>query len=116
MRVGRALDGPIVTVTAGVTSRTTLFLLSAKNNIARGIEGDSNRVCNSALGRGAVVAAVAGGSVAGDCNDVAGRRDDLPDHASSYWSAMNRSPIESTATPKRGLFSSAAVAGPLSPL
>ena len=31
MRVGRAVDGPMVTVTAGVTSRTTLLSQSEMN-------------------------------------------------------------------------------------
>ena len=104
----------MVTVTAGVISRTTLLVAVGDEQVARGIDGDAAGTVQLGGGRGPAVAAVTSGAVTGDGDDVAGRLDDLPDHLSPL-SAMNTSPRESTAMP-RGAVSSAAVAGPLSPL
>ena len=48
--------------------------------VARGIDGDAAGVVQLGGGRGSVVAAVTGGAVAGDGDDVAGRLDHLADH------------------------------------
>ena len=96
------------------TSRIGVVVGVGDEQVARGVDGDAVGDVQLGGGRGPVVAAVTGGAVAGDGDDVAGRLDDLADHV-VVVSAMNRLPAESTATP-RGLFSSAAVAGPPSPL
>ena len=96
------------------TSRITLLSVSAMNRSPAESTATAVGAVQFGGGRGPVVAAVTGGAVAGDGDDVAGRLDDLADHV-VVVSAMNRSPAESTATPQ-GSFSSAAVAGPLSPL
>ena len=50
--------------------------------VARGVDGDAVGAVQLGGGRGSVVAAVTVGTVAGDGDDVAGRLDDLADHAS----------------------------------
>ena len=80
MRVGRALDEPMVTVTAGVTSRTTLLSTSAMNRSPAESTATPAGVVQLGGGRGPVVAAVTGGAVAGDGDDVARRLDHLADH------------------------------------
>ena len=48
--------------------------------VARGVDGDADGAIQLGGGRGPVVAAVTGGAVAGDGDDVAGRLDHLADH------------------------------------
>ena len=97
------------------TSRTTLLPLVGDEQVARGVDRDADRRVQLGGGGGPAVAAVTGRAVAGDGDDVAGRLHHLADHVVVPTSAMNRLPAESTATPL-GPFSSAAVAGPPSPL
>ena len=65
-------------------------------------------------GRGPVVAAVTGGAVAGDGDDVAGRLDHLADHV--VVRVGDEQVARGVDGDAAGPFSSAAVAGPLSPL
>ena len=62
------------------TSRITLLLVVGDEQVARGVDGDAVGVVQLGGGRGPVVAAVTGGAVAGDGDDVAGRLDHLADH------------------------------------
>ena len=48
--------------------------------VARGVDGEAAGAVQLGGGRGPVVAAVTGGAVAGDGDDVAGRLDHLADH------------------------------------
>ena len=48
--------------------------------VARGVDGEVDGAVQLGGGRGPVVAAVTGGAVAGDGDDVAGRLDHLADH------------------------------------
>ena len=82
--------------------------------VARGVHGDAVGVVQLGGGGGSVVAAVTVGPVAGDGDDVAGRLDDLADHV--VVRVGDEQVARGVDGDAAGSSSSAAVAGPLSPL
>ena len=105
----------MVTVTAGVTSRTTLLNASAMNRSPAESTATRPGLVQLGGGGGSVVAAVTGGAVAGDGDDVAGRLDHLADHVvACVGDEQVAHGVDGDAVWARP--DSAAVAGPPSPL
>ena len=104
----------MISPVAATISRTHVVATVGDEHVAHGVDGNAEGAALLGGGRGPVVAAVSGLAGTGDGDDVAVR---LATSRIALLSAspMNRSPAESTAT-VLGPFSSAAVAGPPSPL